>query len=489
MRRPPRTCASLAGLLCLVPTAPRAHSFGTPYLLPIPLWMYAFGCAAALVLTCAVLGCVGSVPVASTEAQLRELNAGPLNRLVCRWGLWLLRAGALGCLLLTILAGLIGSTDPNRNVAMPLFWIVFLQGLTYLTLLGGDLYALINPWKWTVGGLERIGFDLSNARVRYPPRFGYWPALVVYVALIWMELFVGPKPVALTIALLSYTAMTFAGVALFGKATWFFHADFFGVFFRLIGKLAPIEYRPAPNERSWQVQLRPPFVCALNDRPEHLSLVLFVLFMLSSTTYDGIHDTTLWVAFFWRNLLWLLQWVWGGDVGRAQSMLMSWYLAYRQVGLLLFPLLYLGFYLLALLAAKALTRTIIPLHVLALIFCYSLIPIALAYNFTHYYTLLITEGSQLLWRFSDPFGFGWHLLTVAQPPPRPALQMGVVWHTQVTVLLAGHLLSVYLAHTVATQTFPTQRQVVLSQLPLLILMIAYTTAGLWILSLPLGSIG
>jgi hypothetical protein len=371
---------------------------------------------------------------------------------------------------------------------MPLFWIVFLQGLTYLTLLGGDLYALINPWKWTVGGLERIGFDLSKARARYPPRFGYWPALVVYMALIWMELFVGPKPAALTIALLSYTAMTFTGVALFGKATWFFHADFFGVFFRLIGKLAPIQYGPAPDERSWKVRLRPPFVGVLNDRPEHLSLVLFVLFMLSSTTYDGIHDTALWVAFFWGNLLWLLQWVWGGDLSRAQSVLMSWYLVYRQAGLLLFPFLYLGFYLLALLSAKALTQTIIPLRTLALIFCYSLIPIALAYYFTHYYTLLIAEGNQLLWRFSDPFGFGWHLLPVAQPPPRPVLQMGVVWHTQVAVLLAGHLLSVYLTHTVATRTFPTRRQVLLSQLPLLLLMVAYTAVGLWILSLPLGSV-
>jgi hypothetical protein len=35
------------------------------------------------------------------------------------------------------------------------------------------------------------------------------------------------------------------------------------------------------------------------------------------------------------------------------------------------------------------------------------------------------------------------------------------------------------------QTYGTQRQVILSQIPLLILMVLYTVIGLWTLSLPL----
>jgi hypothetical protein len=38
---------------------------------------------------------------------------------------------------------------------------------------------------------------------------------------------------------------------------------------------------------------------------------------------------------------------------------------------------------------------------------------------------------------------------------------------------------------VALRLFPDARKAILSQLPLLILMMVYTTAGLWILSLPI----
>jgi hypothetical protein len=113
---------------------------------------------------------------------------------------------------------------------------------------------------------------------------------------------------------------------------------------------------------------------------------------------------------------------------------------------------------------------------------------AVAYNFTHYYTFLMTQGLNLPRRISDPFGFGWDVLGIRQRYVQPALQMGVVWHTQVAVLLVGHMVSVYMAHHVATRTFPTQRQIMIGQLPLLLLMVIYTMLGLWILSLPLGSI-
>jgi hypothetical protein len=64
--------------------------------------------------------------------------------------------------------------------------------------------------------------------------------------------------------------------------------------------------------------------------------------------------------------------------------------------------------------------------------------------------------------------------------------MGIVWHTQVAVLLGGHIASIYLAHVIAMRTFSNRRSVI-SQFPMLILMVAYTIVGLWILSLPLGA--
>ena len=65
------------------------------------------------------------------------------------------------------------------------------------------------------------------------------------------------------------------------------------------------------------------------------------------------------------------------------------------------------------------------------------------------------------------------------------MKMGVVWHAQVALILVGHVAGVYLAHAMAFRMFPTRQQVLVSQLPLLCLMVALTAIGLWVLALPL----
>ena len=99
--------------------------------------------------------------------------------------------------------------------------------------------------------------------------------------------------------------------------------------------------------------------------------------------------------------------------------------------------------------------------------------------------MLLLEGARLPSVFTDPFGFGWNLFGVE--PNKPSyIEMGVVWHTQVALILAGHMISVYLAHAVALRIFATRKQAIMSQIPMLLLMVAYTAIGLFVLSLPLG---
>jgi hypothetical protein len=89
---------------------------------------------------------------------------------------------------------------------------------------------------------------------------------------------------------------------------------------------------------------------------------------------------------------------------------------------------------------------------------------------------------------SDPFGWGWNLFgTARQGAEAVIVPADWVWHSQVALILAGHVVSVYLAHARAVELFPRTRQAVLSQLPMLVLMVAFTAAGLWILSLPIAS--
>ncbi len=473
---------------CFLPTLSNAHSFGTVYVLPVPFWMYVYACVATLLITFSLLGFLVTSPPARVPA-VESLERNRRGFVLTPLTLSLFRAGAIATLLLSVVAGWFGTEDPSRNISMTLFWVMFLLGFAYFTLVAGDLYALINPWRTMVDALQRMGCNLTVRRVSWSGRVGYWPAVVFYVALVAIELFVKPSPRATAIGLLIYTAITLLGCFAFGTARWFRRADFFSVYFQLIGKLAPVEYRPLPGAPTrWRVRLRSPFESVLRARPAHIALVLFVLFMLSSTTYDAILDTVLWVGLFWRNALSLFEPLWGNDLGRAQTVLMDWYLLYRKAGLVLFPFLYLALYLLVLYLAKIVTRSALPLRTLVLKFCYSLLPIAIAYHFTHYFTFLWVQVKALPQLLSDPLGLGWSLLPFArgtQAEPS-SMEMGIVWHTQVAVLLAGHVASIYLAHVTAMRMFANRRPVI-SQLPTLVLMVAYTIVGLWILSLPLGA--
>jgi hypothetical protein len=456
--------------------------------LPVPFWMYLYGCAAMLVVSFGVLGYFWNAGSVRADAKTWEV---PLNRPLAAVGrliLLLLRVGAVVMLAATIAAGFVGSPDPSRNANLSLFWIVFLLGFTYATLLVGDLYSLVNPWLVIAGWVRGRNRAQARPALHYPHAAGYWPAFLAYLALIWVELFLQPDPLILSVLLLAYTAITWTGVSLYGEDVWFHQCDVFSVLFRLVSMLAPVEYVRSADGRSWRVRVRPPFVGALGSPPEvATSLVLFVLFMLASTTYDAFHQTVVWAGWFWRPMLGLTAPLWGEDLGKAQRLLENWFLVYQRLGLLLAPFLYLGVYLLCLAWARAVTGAKVTLQRLAGGFAFSLIPIAVAYNLTHYAPTLVGSAGLILPRLSDPLGRDWNLLGVAPPNPyqQSSISMGVVWHTQVALIVIGHVVSVYLAHLVALRTFRTRREIMVSQLPLLCLMVALTAIGLWVLALPL----
>jgi len=107
---------------------------------------------------------------------------------------------------------------------------------------------------------------------------------------------------------------------------------------------------------------------------------------------------------------------------------------------------------------------------------------------THYFTLLLGQGYQVIRMLSDPFNRGWNLFGTATFAGTPFIpDANVVWHVQVGLILAGHIISVYLAHVEALKVFATPRKALTSQLPMLVLMMIFTTMGLWILSLPIAA--
>jgi hypothetical protein len=127
-----------------------------------------------------------------------------------------------------------------------------------------------------------------------------------------------------------------------------------------------------------------------------------------------------------------------------------------------------------------------PASELVRVFVPTLLPIALAYHVAHYLSYLLVAGQVVIPLASDPFGRGWDLFGSAHY----SIAAGLVgarfaWYTSVVVIVAGHVLAMYVAHRLALARFSTPRLARRSQYPLAALMVAYTMLSLWILAQPI----
>jgi hypothetical protein len=459
-----RARRALFTVAALWPGLAAAHSFGQPLTLPVPLWLYLYGSVAALVLSFVVLGWQGAGGAPPAEAE-------PGSRVPTAPG-WLASASA-ALFLLALATAWFGTPNPYRNFSMTFFWIVFLLGGFYACALVGEAVQAINPWRTLLLGLE--------ARRPRPAReaAGCWPALLLYFALIVLELFGPGTPRSLAIALLVYTAITFVGGWRCGGAAWLRRGELFHVLFGMASRLAPVG-RGAGGRWHW----RSPVARLATETASGGSALLFVLFMLSSTAFDGLKETVLWNGWYWERLAPALAPHFGNNLARAYPVLAQVQAGFNALVLLLSPFLYLAVCAMALLAMRALMPAALgrqwSLRALLLAFAPSLIPIAVAYNAAHYATLLLAQGSRLGGLLLDPFG--WNTASsLARLLPPSAL---ATWHAQVGIILLGHVLGMAVCHRRLWLPGATKSRNWAVQLPLLLLMTALTASGLWVMAQP-----
>jgi len=465
-------------LLPAIPASASAHSFGQIYNLPVPLWMYLYGAAAAL-LASFVLIAVFLVPAqTATASRDTAREAGP-SWFACfaKGSLPLLRLLSVALLLLCLATGFWGTPNPYQNFNMTFFWIMFVLLFTYLTAFVGDVFRFVSPWRVLSDALPS---RWRQGHFTYPEYLTYWPALLLYVGFITLELFGKIGPQGLAWLLLGYTAANLAGVCLIGQRAWFRYVEFFAVFLRLIAFMAPVTWRQG------RVHWRIPGSGLFGQRAESYSLVLFILFMLASTAFDGLRGTIVWVNVFWADTFNILTPWLGKPPVYFYLQLRPWYTVYEVSWLWLAPLIYFAVFGVFVALAARLAGTRQPVREWLLRSAFSLLPIALVYHITHYYTLILTQGVKLVSLLSDPFGVGWNLFgTVGWWRTAILPDMNWVWHSQVALIVIGHIASVYLAHREAMQLAVSPCRAALSQLPMLMLMMAFTASGLWILAQPI----
>lgn len=464
-----RLLAGGALLIAAVPAA--AHGFGRSYVLPVPFWLYSYAAVATLLLTFMLAGFSLRAPHAGSEPALPPSRPVP--------GV-LAGLPAVFLLAVALLCGWYGVRNPFANLGMSLFWVGFVLMVPYLGTLLGDLNARCNPFHALLRLLAAGLPLLRHGLLRYPAWLASWPALFLYMAFVHVELFGHQHPHGLASLLAAYAGITVLGGLLFGADAWLRHGESFGVLLRLLGLMAPRCWRDAQG-RHWL----PPFAGLLRARCEHFSELVFLLFLLTATSFDGLHQSAPWVRLFWSDLLRVIAPAFTPPLISHYEALVDLFGWWQQFWLLAMPFLYGGLYLLCMVAMRPLTATRLSVRELSLHFALTLLPIILVYHLGHYLSLLVTQGTQLIPLASDPLGRGWDLFgTASWVSPPIVLAPATLWHSQVFLIVAGHGVSVWLAHVEALRLFGTPRLAMRSQWPMLLLMLFLTVAGLWILAQP-----
>jgi len=476
-RWPPAACA-VAALAAVLATPVQAHGFGQRYDLPLPLWLYLWATAAAIVLSFVVAG-LFLRRARTSDAYPRVVLGGALARLVA--GPWLapVLSSASAILFLTaIAAGFWGNQDPYRNIAPTLIWIVGWVGLVYVSAFVGDLWTPINPWRTLSRVAEWIvarsrGTEAARPPRAYPEWLGVWPAFALLFVFSWTEL-VYPSPALprhIAGLMLGYSLLTWLGMAFFGRQTWLERGELFTVVLGIFARFAPTETATVQGRR--ELALRPFAAGLLASRPASNSQTALVLLILATVLYDGALATPQWTDLETRLVALLPV----GDVAAT--------IAVRSVGLAAAWCLFFGAYL-AVCAAMAAVARERSAGEIARGFAWTLVPIAVAYHLAHYLTYLLVQGQYIVALVSDPFGVGWNLFgTSGYRADIGLVGARFAWYAAVAAIVVGHVIAVVLAHHRALRMFAAHGPALRSQVPLTALMVAYTFVSLSILAEPI----
>jgi hypothetical protein len=439
-----------------------AHGLVQRASLPIPEWL--FGWAAAAVL------CVSFVALAVLWPKPRLEDAGwrPLPGAIGR-GLGSraveVAGGALGvaALVLVIVTGYLGPDTPLDNFAPTFVFIVFWVGLVFVSVLLGDVFRLVNPWR----ALGRVLLG-DRARRPYPERLGRWPAAAGLFAFTWIELASGwgEEPATLATVVVLYTLVTLGAMAVYGAEPWARHGETFSVYFNLFARLSVFETRD-------RVVGTRPLLGGLPRLDPVPGTVALVAVMIGTVTFDGLSQGQL-----WKDLAVQLN-----DGFEALGFgLETTPKLVATIGLALGVAIAGGFYALGIEGAKSVGGGF-DAERLRRAFVHSLVPIAMVYVAAHYLTFLLFEGQSIFYLASDPFGEGWNLFgTASAAIDYGLLSQNASWYLQVGFVVCGHVAALVLAHDRALALYGDPKQAVRSQYWMLAIMVGFTSLALWLLA-------
>ncbi|NNF65742.1 MAG: hypothetical protein HKN07_15970 [Acidimicrobiia bacterium] len=427
-------------VLAAAPAA--AHGIAGGLDLPVPLSFFVAGAGLVVVFSFVALA------VAWPEARWQAPSPG---RVLATWGRWVvvgLMVIGVAALGLVVAAGVFGE-DLRTNSAPILVWVYLWLVLPLLGAVVGDLWRYVNPWRTLVGERERSDFPRAAENV------GVYPAAIAFVVFMWLGLVpdYGRAPGVAALAAILYSLYVGSAVLLSDRERAFGSFDAFTPYNYLVGAIAPISLDP---QGAWR---RHGWLRRLPTVPVQPGLTLFVTVVIGSVTYDGLSASELW-SDVWGTTRFQ---EWFGTVALLATIGAIWAM-YR--------------------AATWVAARMAGLTTHALVaesFAHVLVPVGLAYAVTHYFTVIAFEGQMLISIVSDPLGLGDDYFGTALREVELWIGAIGVWYIQLGIIIVGHVAAAVLVHDRALAVFPKEHAV-RSQYPMLVLIVALSSVGLFLLS-------
>jgi hypothetical protein len=457
---------TVAGLLAgaAAPATASAHGISGRASLPVPAWLFAWAAAGVLVISFVLLSTMWPRPRLQDEHERR----------LCAWPRALsIPAGAigLGLFALVVYAGLEGVPYYTANFDPTFIYVIFWVGVPVSSLLLGNWFSAFSPWRAFARGLRWLGTRLHvqwRTPFSYPAWLGRWPVVAGLLAFGWLELVYHDhdNPVTLAALSLAYFTLMLIGMALFGIEAWSDHGDAFGGYFGLLARLSSLDVR---DRSLW---LRRP-LSGVPSLAQERGTVALVLVILGITTFDGAANGVVWntlqphVQSFFASL---------GLGAPAPDELAD------SLGLLLAIAVVTAFYRIGVLGMRTVSRRFDTAQ-LARSFAHTLVPIGFAYVLAHYFSLLVWQGQAIAYLASNPLGHGTNYLgTAGWHVNYNFIGSTGIWYVQVLALVTGHVSGLALAHDRALAIYRSPREAVQSQYWMLVVMVGFTSLGLWLLS-------
>jgi hypothetical protein len=437
------------------PLEAAAHGLQTRADLPLPAPVWGWGASVVLVVSFVALATLWPEP------RLERARERPLFR-IPRWVDPLCGAIGIALFALVFYSAVEGTSVDGDNLGFNVVYIQFWVGLVIASVLFGDVFRAFNPWLatgravgWAAG---RAGIS-SPVRRPYPERLGRWPAALTILAFGWLELAYPDTPETLGWLCLAFFLAQLAAMAVWGSERWADNGDGFSVYFNLFARMSPL------HRRDGVLHLRPP-LSGLPGLPVVAGSVALVCIAIGITTFDGFSNGAIW-ADVRPDLLDVFDGIGFTAAGADQ--------AAPTLGLLVAVLLVSLIYRLGVRGME----TVGGGHdrrELAARFAHTLVPIAAAYALAHYFSLLVFDGQRVFDLIGDPVG------DTKATVDFTIVSGNTIWYVQVVALVLGHLSGLILAHDRALGVYKRVRQATRSQYWMLVVMVGFTSLGLWLLS-------